>query len=151
MRAIAFALCTTGLLAACDAPPETPFIPPTQVIAVDTPPPEYPLEVACEGVGGKVQLFVTIGTEGTVTGAQMRQTSGQPLLPNPDLVPRLQLPVRLRPAPVHADLARPHEFVDQRPRRPLQLPEQEVVQALAGAVVRDPDLPSAGARPGGGV
>ena len=80
MRAIAFALCTTGLLAACDAPPETPFIPPTQVIAVDTPPPEYPLEVACEGVGGKVQLFVTIGTEGTVTGAQMRQTSGQPLL-----------------------------------------------------------------------
>ena len=80
MRALATALCATGLLAACDAPPETPFIPPTQVIAVDTPPPEYPLEVACEGVGGKVQLFVTIGTEGTVTGAQMRQTSGQPLL-----------------------------------------------------------------------
>lgn len=80
MRALALALCISGLVAACDAAPETSFIPPTRVIAVDTPPPEYPLEVACEGVGGKVQLFVTIGTEGTVTGAQMRQTSGQPLL-----------------------------------------------------------------------
>ena len=69
------------LLAACDAPaPSAPVAPPTQVIAVDTPPPEYPLEVACQGLGGKVELFVTIGTEGTVTQAETRQSSGQPAL-----------------------------------------------------------------------
>ena len=69
------------LLAGCDAPqPAAPVAPPTQVVAVDTPPPDYPLEVACQGLGGKVELFVTIGTEGTVTRAETRQSSGQPAL-----------------------------------------------------------------------
>ena len=80
MRATAAIAVACVLVAGCEAAPDTPFIPPTQVIAVDTPPPEYPLEVACEGLGGRVALFVTIGTDGTVTGAQMRQGSGQPLL-----------------------------------------------------------------------
>lgn len=74
------ALLATCVLAACDAPPTAPVVAPTQVIAVNTPPPEYPLEVACEGIGGTVELFVTIGTKGTVTGVETRRGSGQPAL-----------------------------------------------------------------------
>ena len=53
------------LVAACNPEPAAPVIAPTQVIAVDTPPPAYPLEVACEGLGGTSELSVTIGSGGT--------------------------------------------------------------------------------------
>ena len=77
------AIATLVLLAAlagCEAPPAPPVVPSTDVKAVDTPPPVYPMELACDGIGGKVTLMVTVGPEGTVTGASMRQSSGQPAL-----------------------------------------------------------------------
>ena len=80
MRALATALCATGLLAACDAPPAPAVVPSTAVVAIDTPPPAYPLELACDDIGGKVVLALTVGPEGTVTGVQTRQGSGQPAL-----------------------------------------------------------------------
>ena len=73
-------LLSIGVLAACDAPPAPQSIPSTEVAAIDTPPPEYPLEVACEGIGGTVELMLTIGTEGTVTRVDTRQGSGQAAL-----------------------------------------------------------------------
>lgn len=55
----------SALLGACgDEPAGPPPIPSTQVTAVDTPPPEYPIELACQDVGGKVVLSVTIGLDG---------------------------------------------------------------------------------------
>ena len=65
-------------LAACDAPPASQAIPATEVKAVDTPPPEYPMALACDGVGGKVVLWLTIGTDGSVTGVETSESSGQP-------------------------------------------------------------------------
>lgn len=67
-------------LAACDAPPPAPTIPATAVKAVDAPPPEYPLALACDGIGGKVELMITVGPEGTVTRADMQRSSGQAAL-----------------------------------------------------------------------
>lgn len=72
------ALLATGLLAACEAPPAPQSVPSTEVKAVDTPPPEYPMALACDGIGGKVVLWLTIGTDGSVTGVQTRESSGQP-------------------------------------------------------------------------
>lgn len=72
------ALLATALLAACDAPPAPQSVPSTEVKAVDTPPPEYPMALACDGIGGKVVLGLTIGTDGSVTGVETRASSGQP-------------------------------------------------------------------------
>ena len=67
-------------LAGCDAPPAAPSVPPTAVKAVDAPPPEYPLELACDGIGGRVELMITVGTDGSVTRADMQRSSGQAAL-----------------------------------------------------------------------
>ena len=67
-----------ALLAACgkaDAPAE-PFIPSTQVMATETPPPDYPFEVACAGIGGTTVLTVTVGVEGKPTEVVLAQSSG---------------------------------------------------------------------------
>ncbi|MFT4247116.1 MAG: energy transducer TonB [Pseudomonas sp.] len=71
-----------ALLGACgkSATPAAPAIPPTELAALHTPPPEYPAELACAGIGGKSVLKVTIGTEGTVTDIQLVQGSGQAAL-----------------------------------------------------------------------
>ena len=73
-------LLSTGLLAACDAPPAPQQVPSTAVAAIETPPPDYPLELACDDIGGKVVLELTVGPEGTVTGVRTRASSGQPAL-----------------------------------------------------------------------
>lgn len=73
-------LLATALLAGCDAPPPAPTIPATAVKAIDAPPPEYPLDLACDGIGGKVELMITVGPEGTVTRADMQRSSGQSAL-----------------------------------------------------------------------
>ncbi|MEQ4574210.1 MULTISPECIES: energy transducer TonB [Gammaproteobacteria] len=72
----------TVLLGACgkSQTPAAPVVPPTELTAVHTPPPEYPAELACAGIGGKTVLKVTIGTEGTVTQVQLVQSSGQAVL-----------------------------------------------------------------------
>ena len=75
--AAALAACT---LASCDAPPPPQAVPSTPVKAIDAPPPEYPLDLACEGIGGKVELMITVGPEGTVTRADMQRSSGQAAL-----------------------------------------------------------------------
>ncbi len=67
------------LLASCggdaDAP-AAPMAPPTEVAAIQTPPPEYPLELACAGVGGQSVLTVEVGTGGTPTRVVLLRSSG---------------------------------------------------------------------------
>ncbi|MCD7097233.1 energy transducer TonB [Stenotrophomonas sp. MMGLT7] len=71
-------------LAGCgksDAPADTaPAAAPTQVGAVNTPPPNYPVELACAGTGGTVVLDVVVGIEGKPTSVQVQTSSGQPAL-----------------------------------------------------------------------
>jgi len=60
------------LLTACGgsgqpATPAAPATPPTEVAAVKTPPPQYPIELACSGVGGTTTLKVVVGVEGKPT------------------------------------------------------------------------------------
>lgn len=51
------------LFSGCSQPAEdaAPSIPPTELAAVRTPPPQYPFELFCKGVHGTVTLGVTIG------------------------------------------------------------------------------------------
>jgi periplasmic protein TonB len=70
-----------ALLAACGrGEPERLADPPTNVVAVDTPPPEYPVSLACADIGGKVVLALTIGTDGRPKRAVIEQRSGVPEL-----------------------------------------------------------------------
>ena len=80
-------LCATLLLplAGCgksDAPAASapPAPAPTEVAAVNTPPPSYPVELACAGAGGTVVLNVVVGVEGKPTSVQVQTSSGQPAL-----------------------------------------------------------------------
>ncbi len=75
---IALALAATAtVLAACGkSEPQAPAIAPTQVAAVQTPPPEYPIELACTGVGGKSVLAVVVGVEGVPTDVRLQASSG---------------------------------------------------------------------------
>ncbi len=80
--AVAFAALAPALLVACgkSVAPAEEFIPSTQVIATQTPPPEYPLEVACAGIGGTAVLTVTVGVEGKPTEVLLAQSSGNAAL-----------------------------------------------------------------------
>ncbi|UKE76019.1 energy transducer TonB [Xanthomonas graminis] len=53
---------------------------PTEVAAVQTPPPDYPIELACAGLGGKAVLSVVVGVQGKPTDVQLVSSSGQPKL-----------------------------------------------------------------------
>ncbi len=66
-------------LAACgkSEAPATPAIAPTELAAIETPPPAYPIELACAGAGGQTVLKVTVGTEGTPTEVALVRSSGQ--------------------------------------------------------------------------
>ncbi|MBA3486356.1 MAG: energy transducer TonB [Lysobacter sp.] len=67
------------LVAGCqrDLPPPVQT---TRVMAVETPPPAYPPEVACADVGGRVLIRLTVGTDGRAAGVEMLESSGQPAL-----------------------------------------------------------------------
>ncbi|QWF19163.1 energy transducer TonB [Lysobacter capsici] len=74
------ALLATGLLAALAAgcgprDADQPIIPSTPLRAVDTPPPEYPIEIGCDQIGGKVVLQLTVGPEGKPTKATVLTSS----------------------------------------------------------------------------
>ena len=69
-------------------------------------------------------------------GAPLSPGLAQPHRRNPDLVARGQLAFGLGAPAVDADLAGPHQLVDQRARRALELAQQEIVEALAVAIVR---------------
>lgn len=72
----------TLLLAGCnrEAGDAAPVVMPTQPAAVDTPPPEYPVELACQDVGGTVGLILKIGTDGAPTDIRVENSSGHPQL-----------------------------------------------------------------------
>lgn len=66
-----------ALLAGCGAGPgDLPPVPYTELRAVDTPPPAYPLAVACDDIGGQVILEVTVGTEGRPGKIRVMRGSG---------------------------------------------------------------------------
>ncbi len=57
-------------------PPAEPVPPPTPVAAIDTPPPQYPIELACAGIGGQTVLDVEVGPEGIPTAIGQVSGSG---------------------------------------------------------------------------
>jgi protein TonB len=76
-------LAATGIaaLAACGVgEPEPIPPPPTQVVAVDTPVPEYPVSLACADIGGRVELQLVVGTDGRPVRATLQKRSGVPEL-----------------------------------------------------------------------
>lgn len=81
LRLLIVPLTTAALLAACggtgtaDAP-AAPRTSPTEVAAVKTPPPQYPIELACTGVGGTSTLKVVVGVEGKPTEVTVLTGSG---------------------------------------------------------------------------
>jgi len=57
-----------SMLAGCGGTAVEPApiqVPATDPVALDTPPPTYPLELACANRGGQVVLMLTIGVDGT--------------------------------------------------------------------------------------
>ena len=65
------------MLAGCNrTPADSPVqIPATDPVAQDTPPPTYPLELACAGLGGQVILVLTVGADGTLQEVRTERTS----------------------------------------------------------------------------
>lgn len=65
-------------LAGCNKPaePATPVVAPTEVAAVKTPPPQYPIELACQGIGGTSTLKVVIAATGTPSQVAQVTSSG---------------------------------------------------------------------------
>lgn len=58
-----------------------PAVPaPTELAALRTPPPDYPIELACAGIGGVSTLRVVVGTDGKPSDIGVAKSSGQPAL-----------------------------------------------------------------------
>ena len=70
---------TLGACTSSDQP-AAPVIAPTEVAAVQTPPPDYPAELGCTGVGGTSVLKVVVGIEGKPTDVTLISSSGNSLL-----------------------------------------------------------------------
>lgn len=71
-----------ALLSGCapEAPPTAPAIPSTQVAAIKTPMPHYPVELGCAGIGGVVTLSLAVATDGKPADVKLVASSGQPAL-----------------------------------------------------------------------
>ena len=82
VRLLSLSLIAATGLAGCGAsePPAPPPPPPTEVAAVKTPPPQYPLELACMGVGGTSTFKVTIGADGKPSEVALLTGAGNPQL-----------------------------------------------------------------------
>ncbi len=82
VRLLSLSLIAAAGVAGCGAsePPAPPPPPPTEVAAVKTPPPQYPLELACMGVGGTSTFQVTIGTDGKPSEIALLSGAGNPQL-----------------------------------------------------------------------
>ncbi|HZV37478.1 MAG TPA: energy transducer TonB [Pseudoxanthomonas sp.] len=78
--AILMVAACTAALAACKQQPQAPIIPPTELAAINTPPPEYPEKLACAGIGGTTLLRVTIARNGKPAKVEQIGSSGQPEL-----------------------------------------------------------------------
>lgn len=74
---IVLPLAAVVALAACQPQaPQAPAVPSTELLAVDTPPPGYPEELACDNVGGHVVLLLTVGTDGKPSSVEVFRSSG---------------------------------------------------------------------------
>ena len=60
--------------------PATPVVPPTELAAIDTPPPAYPPEAECNSEGGTTVLRVTIEKDGVPAQVAQAQGSGNDAL-----------------------------------------------------------------------
>jgi len=82
VRLLSLSLIAATGLAGCgpSEPPPPPPPPPTEVAAVKTPPPQYPLELACMGVGGTSTFKVTIGADGKPSEVALLTGAGNPQL-----------------------------------------------------------------------
>ena len=72
-----------ALLVGCGegGPPDTSMmVAPTQPVALDTPPPAYPPELACFDRGGTVGLLMQIGVDGAPADIRVETSSGHPQL-----------------------------------------------------------------------
>ena len=69
-------------LAACNRSPQSqaPVVPPTELAAIHTPPPEYPEKLACAGIGGTSLFRVSIAHDGKPQSVELIGSSGQPEL-----------------------------------------------------------------------
>ena len=67
------------MLAGCEQSVPPP-IESTRVMAIDTPPPAYPAELACADIGGRVLLRLSIGPDGRPAKVENLESSGQPAL-----------------------------------------------------------------------
>jgi len=80
-RPAAVALSALVLLTACGkSEPEAAYIPSTMVAAVQTPKPEYPMELLCAGIGGVSTLKVRVGVGGKPVEVVLIGSSGQSAL-----------------------------------------------------------------------
>lgn len=82
VRLLSLSLIAATGVAGCgpSEPPAPPPPPPTEVAAVKTPPPQYPLELACMGVGGTSTFKVTIGADGKPSEVALLTGAGNPQL-----------------------------------------------------------------------
>lgn len=105
-----------ALLAGCDGggPPDTStMVAPTQPVALDTPPPAYPPELACFDKGGTVGLLLEINVDGTPVNIRVETGSGHPQLDQAalDAVKTWRFrPATRNGAPVQTDLRVPVTF-----------------------------------------
>lgn len=116
MNRLLFASAAIATLAACGpSPSDAPTVPPTELAAVRTPPPVYPMDLACANIGGTVTLMITIGPGRNPTDIVLSRSSGnatldenaiaavkgwefKPATFNGQPVPRkIQVPVTFRP------------------------------------------------------
>lgn len=80
LPALAAGLLAMAVAGCGQRPADEPVIPSTPLRAVDTPPPEYPAEIGCDQIGGKVVLQLTIGPEGKPTKVNVLTSSRTPAL-----------------------------------------------------------------------
>jgi protein TonB len=77
------ALACVALLTACQQgaqPPQSAPPAPTQPMAQETPPPDYPIELACRQIGGITLLNVSLAANGYAVKVDIVASSGNPTL-----------------------------------------------------------------------
>lgn len=123
------------LLAGCEGPVQAPAVAPTQPLAVDTPPPNYPPELACDDQGGTVGLIMAIGIDGKPVDIRIETSSGHAALDQSaaEAVEGWQFrPATRNGDPIQTDLRVPVTFTPpaMRPDLCFQLDEQRSDDAL---------------------
>ena len=79
-RRVLLALSILVLASCAKEAPDAPSIPATALAAIDTPKPDYPIELACANVGGTAVFNVQVGSEGKPVEVKLLGSSGQPAL-----------------------------------------------------------------------